>query len=111
MDERSHAGRRALDQWQTGNQTSIKARLRYRGPLVDCELKDNKLILAEEQRGIAAGQSAVVYDDDHVPRRRNNHVNLLQLTDMTAQEIRKAYLEFFVERGHKVIPRALVSAV
>jgi alanyl-tRNA synthetase len=25
---------------------------------------------------------------------------------MTAQEIRKAYLEFFEERGHKVIPRA-----
>jgi alanyl-tRNA synthetase len=27
---------------------------------------------------------------------------------MTAQEIRKAYLEFFVERGHQVIPRALL---
>jgi alanyl-tRNA synthetase len=27
---------------------------------------------------------------------------------MTAQEIRKAYLEFFTERGHKVIPRALL---
>jgi len=27
---------------------------------------------------------------------------------MTAQEIRKAYLDFFVERKHKVIPRALV---
>ncbi|HEX5744205.1 MAG TPA: alanine--tRNA ligase-related protein, partial [Candidatus Saccharimonadales bacterium] len=25
---------------------------------------------------------------------------------MTAQEIRKAYLDFFTERGHKVIPRA-----
>ncbi|HZL07660.1 MAG TPA: alanine--tRNA ligase-related protein, partial [Candidatus Dormibacteraeota bacterium] len=25
---------------------------------------------------------------------------------MTAQEIRKAYLDFFAERGHKVIPRA-----
>jgi alanyl-tRNA synthetase len=25
---------------------------------------------------------------------------------MTAQEIRKAYLDFFMERGHKVIPRA-----
>ncbi|HWB38919.1 MAG TPA: alanine--tRNA ligase [Candidatus Saccharimonadales bacterium] len=25
---------------------------------------------------------------------------------MTAQEIRKSYLDFFVERGHKVIPRA-----
>jgi alanyl-tRNA synthetase len=27
---------------------------------------------------------------------------------MTAQEIRKAYLKFFEERGHKVIPRALL---
>src|SRR5579884_3060870 len=27
---------------------------------------------------------------------------------MTAQEIRKAYLDFFKERGHKVIPRALL---
>lgn len=27
---------------------------------------------------------------------------------MTAQEIRKAYLEFFKDRGHKVIPRALL---
>ncbi|HEY5152907.1 MAG TPA: alanine--tRNA ligase [Candidatus Saccharimonadales bacterium] len=27
---------------------------------------------------------------------------------MTAQEIRKAYLDFFMERGHKVIPRALL---
>jgi alanyl-tRNA synthetase len=27
---------------------------------------------------------------------------------MTAQEIRKAYLNFFVERGHKQIPRSLL---
>ncbi|MFI5271075.1 MAG: alanine--tRNA ligase-related protein, partial [Candidatus Saccharimonadales bacterium] len=27
---------------------------------------------------------------------------------MTAQEIRRAYLDFFVERGHKIIPRALL---
>src|SRR3954468_8956434 len=27
---------------------------------------------------------------------------------MNAQEIRKAYLEFFEEKGHKVIPRALL---
>jgi tRNA-uridine 2-sulfurtransferase len=43
-----------------------RARLRYRGPLVDCKLKNKTLILAEEQRGIAAGQSAVMYDSDHV---------------------------------------------
>lgn len=43
-----------------------QARLRYRGPLVDCELKGKKLILAEEQRGIAAGQSSVIYDGDRI---------------------------------------------
>ncbi len=43
-----------------------QARLRYRGPLVECEIKGKKLILAEEQRGIAAGQSAVIYDGNHV---------------------------------------------
>jgi tRNA-specific 2-thiouridylase len=43
-----------------------QVRLRYRGPLVPCELKNKKLILDEEQRGIAAGQSAVLYDGDLV---------------------------------------------
>jgi tRNA-specific 2-thiouridylase len=43
-----------------------QARLRYRGPLVLCQLKGKKLILVEEQRGIAAGQSAVLYDTDRV---------------------------------------------
>lgn len=41
-----------------------QARLRYRGPLVGCQLRDKKLILDDEQRGIAAGQSAVIYDGD-----------------------------------------------
>jgi tRNA-specific 2-thiouridylase len=52
--------------WINGKPESmkLKARLRYRGPLVDCELKGKRLILAEEQRGIAAGQSAVLYDGD-----------------------------------------------
>jgi tRNA-specific 2-thiouridylase len=45
---------------------TYKARLRYRGPLIDCRLEGKKLILTEEQRGIAAGQSAVIYDDDRV---------------------------------------------
>lgn len=45
---------------------TYQVRLRYRGPLVDCTIKDNTLKLSEEQRGIAAGQSAVLYDDDHV---------------------------------------------
>ncbi len=43
-----------------------QARLRYRGPLVDCRFKDGMLILAEEQRGMAAGQSAVLYEADRV---------------------------------------------
>lgn len=43
-----------------------QARLRYRGPLVACELKGQKLLLAEPQRGLAAGQSAVIYDADRV---------------------------------------------
>lgn len=43
-----------------------QVRLRYRGPLVGCQLKDKKLSLADPQRGIAAGQSAVLYDGDRV---------------------------------------------
>jgi tRNA-specific 2-thiouridylase len=43
-----------------------QARLRYRGPLVGCVIKDNKLSLKDEQRGLAAGQSAVLYDGDRV---------------------------------------------
>lgn len=49
-----------------GTAQNLKVRLRYRGPLIDCTLQGNKLILKEEQRGIAAGQSAVLYDADHV---------------------------------------------
>jgi len=43
-----------------------KARLRYRGPLVDCTLQGDTLTLAEEQRGLATGQSAVMYDNGRV---------------------------------------------
>jgi tRNA-specific 2-thiouridylase len=43
-----------------------RVRLRYRGPQVSCKLIGNKLILDDEQRGIAGGQSAVIYDDDRV---------------------------------------------
>jgi tRNA-uridine 2-sulfurtransferase len=43
-----------------------QARLRYRGPLVPCHLRGDKLALSEAQRGIAAGQSAVMYDVDRV---------------------------------------------
>ncbi len=44
---------------------NLQVRLRYRGPLIDCELKDNLLILADEQRAISPGQSAVFYSGDH----------------------------------------------
>jgi len=43
-----------------------QARLRYRGPLVNCRIEDSNLILDEEQRAIAAGQSAVIYDGTQV---------------------------------------------
>ncbi|HSX45625.1 MAG TPA: tRNA 2-thiouridine(34) synthase MnmA [Candidatus Saccharimonadia bacterium] len=43
-----------------------QARLRYRGPLVECTIEGRKLMLRHEQRGLAAGQSAVLYDGDQV---------------------------------------------
>ena len=45
---------------------TYKARLRYRGPLVECTIKDITLQLQQPQRGLAAGQSAVIYDADRV---------------------------------------------
>ena len=48
------------------NNKEYQVRLRYRGWLVTCRLDGAKLILNEEQRGIAAGQSAVLYDADRV---------------------------------------------
>jgi tRNA-specific 2-thiouridylase len=55
--------------WINGKPTEGKdyqVRLRYRGPLISCVIKENKLILKDEQRGLAAGQSAVLYDGDHI---------------------------------------------
>ncbi|HVW23230.1 MAG TPA: tRNA 2-thiouridine(34) synthase MnmA [Candidatus Saccharimonadales bacterium] len=48
-----------------GGQT-YQARLRYHGPLVSCRIDGNKLLLDEAQRGLAAGQSAVIYDGELV---------------------------------------------
>jgi tRNA-uridine 2-sulfurtransferase len=45
---------------------TYQARLRYRGPLVKCQIKGKKLTLFESQRGLAAGQSAVLYDGEQV---------------------------------------------
>lgn len=46
--------------------TTYQARLRYRGLLVPATIDGNRLRLSESQRGLAAGQSAVIYDGDHV---------------------------------------------
>lgn len=52
--------------------TNYQVRLRYRGPLVSCTINgtasgdSSDLLLGEEQRALAAGQSAVLYDGDRV---------------------------------------------
>jgi tRNA-specific 2-thiouridylase len=43
--------------------SKLQVRLRYRGPLISCNLKDNTLSLKDEQRAISPGQSAVFYAD------------------------------------------------
>jgi tRNA-specific 2-thiouridylase len=45
---------------------SYHARLRYRGPLIACDIKDTTLHLHDPVRGLAAGQSAVIYKNDQV---------------------------------------------
>ncbi len=49
-----------------GEGKKYQARLRYRGPLVPCKISGSQLTLEQEQRGIAAGQSAVIYNGDKV---------------------------------------------
>jgi tRNA-specific 2-thiouridylase len=44
----------------------ILARLRYRGPLVKAEIHGERLVLEDKVRGVASGQSAVLYDQDRV---------------------------------------------
>lgn len=48
------------------NGQKCQVRLRYRGPLIDCTNHDNMLTLSVEQRGLAAGQSAVLYYGNRV---------------------------------------------
>jgi tRNA-uridine 2-sulfurtransferase len=47
-----------------------QVRLRYRGPLISCDIENENdfalLKLEQPQRAIAAGQSAVIYDEDRV---------------------------------------------
>jgi len=54
-----------INQKPTANK-KYQARLRYRGPLVPCTIKLNKLSLDEPQRGLAAGQSAVLYSGEQL---------------------------------------------
>jgi tRNA-specific 2-thiouridylase len=43
----------------------LVVRLRHRGPLIPCHMEKDELILKDEQRGVAAGQSAVIYEGEH----------------------------------------------
>jgi tRNA-uridine 2-sulfurtransferase len=56
---------------QAPDNKPYKVRLRYRGPLIDCTIaqeSDGAVVvsLKDQQRAIAAGQSAVVYDGQYV---------------------------------------------
>jgi tRNA-specific 2-thiouridylase len=52
--------------WIDGEPTmgSYKVRIRHRAPLIDCGMEGDKLILAQPQRAITPGQSAVLYDGE-----------------------------------------------
>jgi len=56
---------------ESSSEKSYKVRLRYRGPLVQCKIQPDSenvanLKLVDAQRAIAAGQSAVLYEDTRV---------------------------------------------
>lgn len=44
----------------------IYVRLRHRGKLLAAAIRDNRLVIEEAERAVAAGQSAVIYRDDTV---------------------------------------------
>ncbi len=46
--------------------TKYQVRLRYRGPLINCRVQGESILLDKEQRGVSAGQSAVIYKDERV---------------------------------------------
>lgn len=52
------------DEPETGK--SYQVCTRYRAPLVTCRLEGQTLVLDEEVRAVTPGQSAVIYDGDHV---------------------------------------------
>jgi len=45
---------------------TYQVRTRYRAPLVDCHFDGDVLVLAESERAITPGQSAVIYDGERV---------------------------------------------
>lgn len=54
--------------WISGKRPAdkkYKVRLRHRGPLVNCTLQEDKLVLEEENRAVSPGQSAVIYDAEN----------------------------------------------
>ncbi len=65
----SHEVKLSQLHWINGQPKTDKkflARLRYRGPLIPAKLIDDKLLLDEASRGLAIGQSAVIYNKDQV---------------------------------------------
>lgn len=54
-----------IDDTPTKNQR-VEVRLRHRGKLLSATIDDDKLVLNEPERAVAAGQSAVVYQGDVV---------------------------------------------
>lgn len=44
--------------------TDVQIRVRHRAPLIAAKIQHDTLVLTEEQRAIAAGQSVVIYDDE-----------------------------------------------
>lgn len=46
------------------DESGLRVRLRHRGALLDCDYKDGTLQLHEQERAVAPGQSAVLYQGD-----------------------------------------------
>lgn len=49
---------------QPDQSQKLQVRLRHRGPLVDCNLQGDTIHFSEQQKAVAAGQSAVLYAGD-----------------------------------------------
>lgn len=58
-----HFGLSELNWQQEGVTGKMQVRIRHTGKLLDCKFDGQRVELAEPQRGVAAGQSAVFYKD------------------------------------------------